>query len=302
MDRLTDDDVIRELLKRLKAKDEANHGLLVMTKKLEDLNERLMESEKVKGHFLSNIRNEINNPLTFVLTMCALISKNGITDIETLKSAIGTIHKEAFHLNFQLFNIFAAAELEAGDAVLDASTVDIRALISSAIDSFQRKAAEKGVSVVLELAEGLKISGLFKTDSEKLQCIIVNLLANAIEYSHEAGHVEITVQKYGGGLQITVTDHGVGIDEKDQYVIFERFKQLDSGVAKSHAGHGLGLSVTKAMIELLNGTMSVKSGRGAGASFILTIPEMSAMDGTGTFSADGNNFFFEDSAEDSERF
>ncbi len=302
MEQFTDEDVVRELLSRLQAKDKANHDLLVITKKLEDLNRRLVESEKLKSNFLSNIRNEINNPLTFVLSMCELISSNGITDIETLKTSIATIHNEAFTLNFQLVNIFAAAELEAGDAAVVVSTVDIPALLTSAAGSLRHRADEKNVSIASELSPDIRDNGLFKTDSGKLQCVLSNLLANAIEYSYTGESVEVGAARNGSGLEITVTDHGVGIDPKDHELIFERFRQLDSGVAKGHAGHGLGLSVTRAMIELLNGTMSVRSGIGAGTSFVLTIPESMDEAAAGTFSVDGNNFFFEDSPEESERF
>lgn len=302
MEQFTDEDVVTELLRRLKAKDEANHDLLVITKKLEDLNKRLVESEKLKSNFLSNIRNEINNPLTFVLSMCELLSTSGITDIETLRSSIANIHKEAFNLNFQLINIFAAAELEAGNAAAEASTVDIPALMESAIESLRHRADEKNISIACELSADIRDNGLFKTDSEKLQCILANLLANAIEYSYVGSAVEVGARRNGNSIEITVTDHGVGIDPKDHELIFERFKQLDTGVTKGHAGHGLGLSVTRAMIDLLNGTMSVRSDRGAGASFILTIPESMNGDASGTFSVDGNNFFFEDATEESERF
>lgn len=302
MEQFTDEDVVKELLSRLQAKDRANHDLLVMAKKLEDLNKRLVESEKLKSSFLSNIRNEINNPLTFVLSMCELISSSGITDIETLKTSIATIHKEAFDLNFQLINIFAAAELEAGDAAIEVSTVDIPALLTSAIGSLRHRADEKNITIASELSPDIRDNGLFRTDSEKLQCVLANLLANAIEYSCTGSAVEVGARRNESGLEITVADHGAGIDPKDHELIFERFKQLDSGAAKGHAGHGLGLSVTRAMIELLNGTMSVRSGSGAGASFILTIPESSAEAASGTFSVDGNNFFFEDSSSESERF
>ncbi len=285
---LTDSDLVKELLRRLEIKDRAYHDLNALTKKLETLNNRLVESEKVKSHFLSNIKNEINNPLTSVLTICDLIVSGVETqEFETTRALVKTAYKEAFNLSFQLNNIFAAAEIEAGECAPGFSSVDIGSLINNTIEMFRHKAAEKKIDVRLETKDDIR----FTTDPVKLQLILSNFLSNAIEYSSEGSSVEVAAARTDG-LSITVTDHGAGIDEKHHEVIFERFKQLDTGVAKSHAGHGLGLSIVKALVELLGGVITVKGKNGDGASFTVTIPEAAAQEGQSVFAADGNEFFF----------
>lgn len=298
MHELSDEEITKELLWRLQEKDKAYHDLSVVTKKLETVNARLLESEKVKSDFLSNIRNEINNPLTSVLTLCEfLVSDADATGQEMLTSVAGTIYKEAFNLSFQIKNIFAAAELEAGDAQLCISNVDIPSLIRNTVQSFKHRVTEKKLVVAIGINDEFNGAPHFAVDADKLQRILANLLANAIEFSHDGKGIEIRAGKEGRALVVTVTDHGVGIEKDKHEVIFDRFRQLEAGATKGHAGHGLGLSITKAFVELMNGTIKINASRGEGAAFTVTVPEGQPVAGVTAFSEDGNDFFFNDSGE-----
>lgn len=296
MEKFSDLEIIKELSERLKAKDKANCDLVAMARKLEELNNKLLESEKVKSSFLSNIRNEINNPLTSVLTMSEiLISNDEMPDAEMLKSVISLIYKEAFTLNFQLRNIFAAAELEAGEASPGISNADMASVLRDSVNSFQHRAVEKRILIKLGISNALK-DGLFRTDAEKVHRVFSNLLSNAIEYSPEDNEITITVLKDGGRLNISVKDNGAGIDRADQKLIFERFRQIETGATKTHGGHGLGLSIVKATLDLLGGEIRVESERGSGAEFTVSIPE-AAEGNDEIFSIHGTDFFTEAGSE-----
>lgn len=296
---LSDDEIVKELSRRLQSKDMAYQDLMALTKKLGTLNDKLLESEKARSSFLSNIRNEINNPLTSVLTMCELVTTDdGPADYEGLRSAVLTIYREAFGLNFQLRNIFAAAELEAGDSPLSVSVVDLDTLFKGVIGSYSRRAREKDLRI--ELTCDL-VDSAFRTDSEKLEWVLFNLLSNAIEYSDAGGRIDVKAARKNGVLSVSFSDHGAGIAPKDHGVIFERFRQLDTGSTKAHGGHGLGLSISKAAAELLGGTIDVVSRKGEGATFTVTIPEAAAGSPDGSYATYGTNFFFEENGE-SERF
>lgn len=298
MQTLSDLELVEELQRRLEAKDKAYQALSAVTAKLEELNKKLVESEELKSSFLSNIRNEINNPLTSVLAMSELIiTGDEMPEPETLKSIIGLIHKDAFDLNFQLRNIFAAAELEAGEAQPAFTNTDVDSVLSDCISSLGQRSAGKNVKIIFEIPQEMKGTP-FRTDAEKLHRIFLNLLSNAIEYSNDGGEVQASVWADSGRLVLTVRDFGVGIDRKDQKAIFERFRQLESGATKHHAGHGLGLSIVKASVELLGGTINVESSTGKGALFTVTLPE-AELSGAGDFLSEGTEFF--DTAE-SERF
>lgn len=301
MVKCSDGELIKELSSRLEAKDKAYEALMLVTKKVEALNQKLLDSEKVKSQFLSNIRNEINNPLTAVLSMCELLLSPGNSlDQKDLRSAFSMMHRESFKLNFQLRNIFIAAELEAGEAQLSPAEVDVIPFFATVIDSFRQTAAEKGIVIRFNPDENVKASAGFHTDAEKLERVIANLVSNAIEFSPAGFPVEVGASFDEGNLSISVSDSGPGIDEEEQLLIFERFRQLNTGPTKEHAGHGLGLSIVKALVEFLSGKLRVASRKGAGSVFSFVIPPLHAAHAE-PYSPEGNDFFFGDGLE-GERF
>ena len=291
MHKISDNELIEELKKRFEENGKTLNALKVVNEKIVEVNKKLQESEALKSNFLSNIRNEINNPLTSILCMSKVLADSGSQDMETVVSMAGSIHSEAFNLDFQLRNIFAAAELEAGETEMSLSRADIDTLIYSSIESFIHKANARKITVSFESLARSGAPHEFTTDPEKLQLAVTNLLSNAIEYSHEGGRVEIKAWIDKAVLNISVRDYGIGIDKADHKAVFDRFRQLDSGVSKSHLGHGLGASVTKAVVELMNGTIDLESEKGKGSIFTISIPE--AGDGGDVFSGDSNEFFFE---------
>ncbi len=297
MKKLTDSELIEELDNRFKENEKAFTALKIMTKKLENLNAKLHYSETVKSSFLSNIKNEINNPLTSILLMSKELISGEPLDAETLSSVGRVIHSEAFSLNSQLRNIFAAAEFESGNATLCISKININSLVDSTIESLQHKANRKAAKVNYTPAGGSESETSFNSDPDKLHLIIFNLLGNAIEFSSEGGQVELMAWKQDGNLYISVKDHGTGIDRTDQDKIFDRFKQLDAGVTKNHLGHGLGLSIVKAAVDMLNGTISVESEKEKGCAFTVSIPESEEETELGSVSDDGNEFIFEGAEE-----
>ncbi|MBF0328060.1 MAG: HAMP domain-containing histidine kinase [Nitrospirae bacterium] len=293
MSKLTDSELIAELKNRFEEQGRALHDLMVMTRKLEDVNSKLQESETMKSHFISNIKNEINNPLSVILAMSETMSGLQSYAVEEIASMGELIFTEAFTLDFQLKNIFAAAEIEAGEASPYISNVDIDSLLRGLVDVYKKRTLSKKLTISFEWI-GDVVKNSFKTDSEKLELILSNLISNAIEYTSEGGKVAVKAWRHDNSLNIIVEDTGIGIGEDDKQVIFERFKQLEEGVRKRHKGHGLGLSVTKALVELLGGTISVVSIKDRGSIFTVFIPEISGKEGIDVFSDDGNEFFFEE--------
>ena len=146
----------------------------------------------------------------------------------------------------------------------------------------------------LEQSEG---NSTFTTDTEKLQLLLFNLLGNAIEYSEEEGIVEVRAWRDEDQLSISVTDSGIGMDESEKSIIFDRFTQVDTGVTKTHLGHGLGLSVTKAAADLMEGHISLDSQKGEGSVFTVSIPEAESATGEDISSFDGNEFIFNEAEE-----
>jgi signal transduction histidine kinase len=274
--------------------NEKDTALQHLMKTLEAVNDKLKESESLKTHFLSNIRNEINNPLTAIMGLSQQLLEASVVDFSETQNMAEAIYSEAFDLDFQLRNIFAAAELEAGEQSLSISHVDIDALMQSVIQSFHHRVDQKNITISysytpLNLDRG---SIVFRTDPEKLRLILSNLLSNAIAFSQEMGIIELQVKRDGTMLVLSVRDYGIGFSMENETIVFERFRQLDTGARRRHRGHGLGLSIIKDLVDLFGGTISVVSAHDKGSVFIVSVPEAEQAEGIDAFSDDGNVFIF----------
>jgi signal transduction histidine kinase len=287
--RIDDEMLLDELKKRLEENRIAVANLRAMTQNLEAVNEKLRQSESLKSDFLSNIRNEINNPLMSIMGLAKQIVDRK-ADADTARNMAGTIYREAFDLDFQLRNIFAAAELEAGETTMSVAQVDVTTLIRGQITVFGHKASEKMLTVEFEPGERPLT---FKTDPDKLQKALANLLANAIEFNREGKRVIVRAWREGERLNISIADEGLGIAEADRKKVFDRFVQLDTGIRKRHKGHGLGLSITKALVEMLDGTITLTGAEGKGCVFTVSIAELGTDRSVDVTSGDGNEFIFE---------
>ncbi len=283
---MTDHVLLRELSNRLEEKNKLLSYQAIMLREMEELNERLRRAEKVKSGFLSNIRNEINNPLTSILGLSANIMVGG--SIENIKKWSALINREAFNLDFQLNNIFAAGEIEAGEVTLNGATVDVLEIIRSQVHYLEPRCQQHQVKVVVrELTDTFHC----KTDPYLFQTIFVNLLANAIEFSPIGAEVFVNIQCQHDLLTVSVQDFGTGISEEDQKHIFERFRQLEEGATKTHQGHGLGLSIVREFTDILQGELHIQSKKGE-TVMTVTLPELSNAFFPEGFSTAGNELLF----------
>lgn len=294
--KLTDEQLLTEIKRRL---DENAAKLLEekkLTSELNEVNEKLIASEKLKSNFLSNIRNEINNPIASILELSKNIAQGEISQ-EMMSSFAKLIYSEAFDLDFQLRNIFLSAEVEAGESPLMVISVKIQHLLGNIIQQFSHRIEKKGIKV--EWSNSIDENQIFKTDSEKLHLIISNLIANAIQFNHENGWIKIESEIIDNVLNIKVSDSGIGINQDEQDKIYDRFYQIESGSIKTYGGHGLGLSITKALIDILEGNISLKSQLGEGSEFLIQLPNLESESADDdTFSSDGNDFLFDNDEDD----
>jgi signal transduction histidine kinase len=296
MKELSDDELIRELKKRFDTTKKALYDVRVITKKLEDMNRKLRISEQVKSSFVSLVKNEINNPLTSILGLSEQL-RSGTHPPDTVNTIADMIHQESFTLDFQLRNVFITAELESGEAEMQGASVDVEVLIRDAIDSCQHLIKEKQLKYDVQVEGG----AVFNTDPEKLSLIISNLLSNAVSFNNVGGRVDIKVGVAGNILNLSIQDSGIGIDPNRMSRLFDRFYQSDTGVRKLYKGHGLGLAVIKALLDLMGGTIRAESPGGGGATFSISLPPLQSNANTNTFSVDGSEFLFDDD-ETSETF
>jgi len=290
--KITDEELIEEFKTRLEDKNRALSDLRAVTKNLETLNKKLQESEKLKSDFLSNIRNEINNPLTVMVALSEELSTMKSVEEDRFRGIAGMLHKEALKLDFQIKNILIAAELESGENYLHITKVNIHSLLEECLMTFGPMIDEKGIII--------KKSGpspfWLNTDSEKMTLALSNIISNAIMFNKEGGTIDISIRECDDTFFCSVKDEGIGIAKDDQAVIFDRFKQLDTGMRKKYMGHGLGLSVAMAAVNFMDGTITVDSNPGKGSTFTLTVPDRSEEETEGV-STEGTEFFFDEEQE-----
>jgi signal transduction histidine kinase len=302
MAKLSDDELIDQLRERFEENRKALHDLRAVSDTLGIMNRKLKESEALKSNFLANIRNEINNPLTAILGLAKVLADRLDGDGEPAVVA-GMIYAEAFDFYFQLRNILMAASLEAGESLPFYSRTDMCRLVLMTIDSFSHLTLKKGLRVTLTPGEPSR--GMLQNlccDAEKVQIIVANLLANAIEYSHGEKVIDVGLSCTPAELRLTVQDYGVGIPPEKRRDIFDRFRQLDTGVSKAHRGHGIGLSITRELVELLGGTIAVCGDETGGSLFTIILP-LPAGDHEGAVYADsGNAFIFDAGPDDDDQF
>ena len=288
MKELSDEALIRDLKKRF-------DQLKQTTSELQEANKKLEESESMKTHFIANISNEITNPFSSIMGLARNIANGKNIDREKINTMANHIFSEAFYLDFQLKNIFMAARLEAGEEKLQICEVDINSLLENTTEAYRIEAGKKEITINLVFDKD-SYRG-FKTDQEKLTLILSNLLSNAIKFSHKQGKIDVTVHIEDDILKVSVRDYGVGLTEKNKGVIFDRFRKLDSGINSINRGHGLGLSVNKALLDLLDGDIRIDTLAKQGSEFAIEIPEARA-DATGVSMIDNEVFFDEEDVEE----
>ncbi|PLX88197.1 MAG: hypothetical protein C0618_05065 [Desulfuromonas sp.] len=265
---MVDQELVEAVKQRLDSNRKALHDLKEVTRKLEEINGKLQESEALKSHFLSNIRNEINNPLTSIMGLSRQLATSG-GPAETTAAIGQMIYQEAFGLDFQLQNIFIAAELEAGEASPSYALVDMSSLMRTVVDLHRHKIDQKQMIVEESFPADLS----FVTDAQHLQIVLMNLLDNALEFCPQGSHIKLSAGMTDSGMMLSVEDSGDGIAADELVRVFDRFRQLEMGTTKSHRGHGLGLSISKALMDLMDGTISLNSEQGKGSIVELFLPE-----------------------------
>jgi len=266
--KITDEELIDELKQRIDNHKRNINVLEDLTQQLTKVNEKLNKSEELKSHFITNITNELIAPFASALALSheAMICGNK-NNFDEMKNIISMINTEMFYLNLQLRNISAAAKLEAGEFDTEISSVNINNLINNMIELFQNEADKKNISVNFE---PLSNDEMFTTDAILLKTILSNLISNALKFNKPNGDIQISAKRENKQLSISIKDSGIGIADNFKDEIFDRFTKAKD--VKSR-GQGLGLSIVRALLELIEGNIYFDSTLNVGSRFTITIPE-----------------------------
>jgi signal transduction histidine kinase len=226
-----------------------------VVKEMSELSNRLRKSERVKSQFLSNVRNEINNPLMAIMCMAASIRDAHNLDLAAVKEWANTIHREAFNLNYLLGNIVLAAEIEAGEASAQASTVNISKLIDYHIRLLKQNTNERNIQIV----SATQNAADFNSDGQMLQRIIMNLLHEAVEGCPSGKKISITANVINNEFIFTVAYDAPLVSESTVSPVYNRVRHVNPALENSVKNYGLSLSVVKELTDRLGGSIEMES-------------------------------------------
>jgi len=227
------------------------------------------ESDRLKTSFLQNISHEIRTPMNGILGFIELLRDPNITGKEQ-SLYFEVIEKSSQRMLSTINNIIDISKIEAGVAVVKRSTIFINQIITDIVIFFRLEAEKKGLKINLQTDKSIKDLQI-NSDLEKIYASLTNLIKNAIKYSSK-GEINVGAHIKDKFVEFYVEDTGIGIPKDKLEQIFERFIQAESESDRAYEGAGLGLSIVKAYIELLGGSISVKSEKGVGSKFTFTIP------------------------------
>jgi len=242
---------------------------------LKNAKEQAEESDRLKSAFLANMSHEIRTPMNGILGFSELLKNPELTGIQQ-QEYIGIIEKSGTRMLNIINNIVDISRIEAGLMQLSYQVTNTTEQLNYILSFFTPEAESKGLT--LQIGKYLPDSySLVSTDSEKLYAILINLVKNAIKYC-DTGSIELGCSKRENYLEYYVKDTGIGIHPDRVKAVFERFIQADISDKMARQGAGLGLSISKAYVEMLGGKIWVDTTEGKGSAFYFTIPYITVIE------------------------
>ncbi len=229
---------------------------------------------KSKDLFLSNISHELRTPLNSIIgfTDLLLTQDLGSPLSEQQRDFLDTVSRNGRHLLELINELLDLQRIAAGRMELKPEAVDLAALLAETVGSVHAQVQQhRHALVVTPTAQDLRV----QADRGRVRQVLLNLLSNAIKFTPDGGRITVAAGLVNGGseVRVTVTDTGIGIAAEDQPKLFQEFSQLDASASRKYEGTGLGLALSRRLIELHGGAIGVESQMGKGSTFWFTLPQ-----------------------------
>jgi signal transduction histidine kinase len=226
-----------------------------------------------KSDFLANMSHELRTPLNAIIGFSQVLSE-GMAGAVNEKQAeyLDDILSSANHLLSLINDVLDLSKVEAGQVELEKAPFSLREALERGVVVVRERASDDGVSVALDADPDADV---VDGDERRIQQVIFNLLSNAVKFTPVGGAVDVTSARVNGEVRVSVTDTGPGVASEDQERIFEQFQQAESGL-ELREGTGLGLALSKRLVELHGGRLWLESELGKGSTFVFTLPARSS--------------------------
>ncbi len=248
-----------------------NKGLDLKLGQLAESNLALYESNRLKSEFLANVSHELRTPLNSILGFADLL-KDALSSGPESKSAryISNILHSARHLLELINDLLDLAKIEAGRMEIRSEPLSLPDLFEGLTNILKPLTESKRLTLAISIGSDVPI---LQSDPAKLQQVLYNFLSNAIKFSPPGSRIDLSATRDDPDhVRIALTDQGPGIESDKQQLIFEKFRQVDASVTRTHGGSGLGLAISKELTSLLGGSIGVRSAAGQGATFWILLP------------------------------
>ena len=276
-DRKKAEKLLQERNEEIKAQNEEyeniNEELRQTNEELLEAKERAEESDRLKSAFLANMSHEIRTPMNGIMGFSQMLQEKEFSQAKQRKF-LDIIHSRASHLLNIINDIVDVSKIEANQLTLDYQDFCLNDVMKELYRVYKNQFNIKGKSQIqLKLNQSLEDDKSFiYSDPSRFRQIMDNLLNNALKFTYE-GSIEFGYEfNSEGQLLFYVKDTGIGITRKEQEYIFERFRQSEATTSRSHEGTGLGLTISRNLVELMGGQMGVESKEGEGSVFYFTLP------------------------------
>ncbi len=245
--------------------------LIAATAELRAANERLQELDRLKDDFISTVTHELRTPLTSIRAFSEILHDNPELDSAEREKFLNIIIQESERLTRLINQVLDLAKLESGRAEWQVQEIDLRAVILDSINATGQLFHARNVGLETRLPDNVPP---IHADRDRLVQVLINLLSNAAKFvPPDAGRVVVGLSMGPDTLRVAVTDNGPGIRPEDQKIIFEKFRQAGDTMTEKPQGTGLGLPISRQIIEHFGGRLWVESVPGAGATFVFELPQ-----------------------------
>lgn len=230
---------------------------------------RAEESDRLKSIFLASMSHELRTPLNSIIGFTGIMLKGLAGELNTEQTKqLGFVKNSANHLLALINDILDISKIESGQLEVASVPFNLKESIEKVMQALQPLAKNKNIELTHSINPDIDF---IVGDSRRVEQILINLLNNSIKFT-EKGSVTLTAELNARVITISVTDTGIGIEEKNLPKLFNPFQQLDTGTTRKYEGTGLGLSICKKLLELMGGRINVKSEFGKGSKFTFTLP------------------------------